>query len=95
MYGRPHKVIDGNGEEVDRMLHGLRPGRLLKLELGINLKTVEGSRTVTKMETYELPPTTQLYNLAMSGSHTYHVDGYAVAGWSCEDDFDYDAWKCI
>jgi len=94
-YGRNHIVIDEKGQVVERMLHGLRSGRVQKLELGVNLKTVEGSRTVTKLETYELPPTTQLYNLVMGGSHTYHVDGYAVTGWPSEEDFDYDAWKAI
>jgi hypothetical protein len=40
---------------------------------------------------YSLPPETQLYNLVVGGSHTYHVEGYAVTGWPREDDFDYDA----
>jgi hypothetical protein len=47
---------------------------------------------VASLETYSLPPDTQLYNLVVSGSHTYHVDGYAVTGFPREDDFDYDAW---
>lgn len=94
-YGRPHKVIDEQGQVVDRMLHGLRPSRVLKLDLGVELKTVEGSRPVQKLETYSLPPETQLYNLVMSGSHTYHVDGYAVTGWPSEEDFDYDMWKAV
>jgi hypothetical protein len=38
-------------------------------------------------------PETQLYNLVVGGSHTYHVDGYAVTGWPNEDDFDYDLWN--
>jgi hypothetical protein len=40
-----------------------------------------------------MPEDTQLYNLVIGGSHTYHVDGYAVTGWPREDDFDYDLWK--
>jgi hypothetical protein len=94
-YGRPHKVIDAQGQVVERMLHGLRKGRVQKLTLGVELKTVEGSRKVTTLETYSLPPETQLYNLVISGSHTYHVDGYAVTGWPSEEDFDYDAWKAV
>lgn len=39
-----------------------------------------------------MSPDTQLYNLVIDGSHTYHVDGYAVTGWPKEDDFDYDVW---
>lgn len=91
-YGRTHKVIDADGNEKDEMLLGLKPGRVQMIELGINLKTVEGSRQVNALETYSLPPETQLYNLVVSGSHTYHVDGYVVTGWPREDDFNYDTW---
>jgi hypothetical protein len=91
-YGRNHKVINAAGVEEEALLLGLKAGRIQQLELGINLKTVEGSRQVNALETYSLPPETQLYNLVVSGSHTYHVDGYAVTGWPREDDFDYDAW---
>jgi hypothetical protein len=91
-YGQVHKVIDADGNVVDRLLEGLKPERIQKLELGVILKTVEGQRTVNSLELYELPPETQLYNLVISGSHTYHVNGYAVTGWPSEDDFDYDFW---
>ena len=70
------------------------PGRVQQLEVGVELKTVDGSRAVTFFETYEMGPDTQLYNLVVGGSHTYHVDGYAVTGWPKEDDFDYDVW-CV
>ena len=40
-----------------------------------------------------MPEDTQLYNLVVDGSHTYHVDGYAVTGWPSENDFDYDTWS--
>lgn len=91
-YGKVHKVIDQAGETVDRLLHGLNPERILQLTTGVNLKTVDGQRIVKTLETYNLPPETQLYNLVIDGSHTYHVDGYAVTGWPREDDFDYDEW---
>ena len=91
-YGKVHTVIDANGNKTDRILYGLRPGRVQKLELGIMLKTVGGETQVESIETYSLPPETPLYNLVVSGSHTYHVDGYAVTGWPNETDFDYDAW---
>jgi hypothetical protein len=94
-YGRTHKVIDGTGAVVDRLLHGLRPDRVQPLRTGIQLKTVEGSRTVRVFESYALPPETQLYNLVVGGSHTYHVDGYAVTGWPREDDFNYDTWTPV
>lgn len=93
-YGRSHIVIDGEGQAVERFLHGLTPSRIKQLVTGIELKTIEGGRCVHTLETYSLPPDTQLYNLVTSGSHTYHVDGYAVTGWPREDDFDYDLW-CV
>lgn len=92
-YGREHTVINAQGQEELRMLHGLRPGRVQKLEVGATLKTVDGSRVVETLLRADMPPETQLYNLVIGGSHTYHVDGYAVTGWPREDDFNYDAWK--
>lgn len=92
-YGRSHPVIDASGVVVERYLEGLRPERLRTLTIGVELKTIEGKRTVTAFENYNLPPETQLYNLVLDGSHTYHVDGYAVTGWPSESDFDYDTWN--
>lgn len=94
-YGREHTVINAAGQEELRMLHGLKKGRTQKLAVGQVLKTVDGSRVVESVERADMPPETQLYNLVISGSHTYHVDGYAVTGWPREDDFDYDAWKSM
>jgi hypothetical protein len=94
-YGRHHNVIDADGSVVSMFLHGLKKERILQLQGGIELKTTDGSRVVRHLEMYSLPPETQLYNLVVGGSHTYHVDGYAVTGWPREDDFDYDAWKPI
>jgi hypothetical protein len=91
-YGQTHKVIDGDGAESDMFLHGLEPSRINRFELGLQLKTIDGQRELKTMNTYSLPANTQLYNLVMSGSHTYHVDGYAVTGWPREDDFNYDTW---
>jgi hypothetical protein len=94
-YGHEHDVIDGSGNTVKRMLYGLKKGRVQHMQVGVILKTVEGSRPVVTLETYDLPPETQLYNLVMGGSHTYHVDGYAVTGWPREDDWDYDTWTAM
>lgn len=91
-YGREHTVINADGQLEKRVLHGLRSDRIKQLTTGIELKTVEGSRLVSSLEEYSLPPETPLYNLVIGGSHTYHVDGYAVTGWPREDDFDYDTW---
>jgi hypothetical protein len=92
-YGLFHKVIDADGNTVDRLLKGLNSGRVQKLELGINLKTVDGQKAVEHLEIYSLAPEIQLYNLVIDGSHTYHVDRYAVTGWPSEEDFDYDTWS--
>lgn len=91
-YGHKHKVIDEHGNVVERMLDGLAKERIQKLETGIELKTIEGSRIARTIEVYSMPEDTQLYNLVIGGSHTYHVDGYAVTGWPSELDFDYDGW---
>lgn len=91
-YGREHEVINAAGEKELRMLHGLAAGRVRELVAGIELKVVSGGRIVDTLELYDLPADTQLYNLVVGGSHTYHVDGYAVTGWPREDDFDYDTW---
>ena len=92
-YGRTHEVINALGEVEEMMLYGLAPERINKLTTGVELKTIEGSRVVNTLEVYSMPPETQLYNLVVGGSHTYHVDGYAVTGWPREDDFNYDLWQ--
>ncbi len=91
-YGRTHIVLNANGETEERMLYGLQEGRVQQLTTGVLLKTIEGSREVQSIEELQYPSDTQLYNLVVGGSHTYHVEGYAVTGWPREDDFDYDAW---
>ena len=91
-YGHKHNVIDEDGYTVERMLDGLNKERIQTLHIGVELKTIEGSRITRSIEIYSLPEDTQLYNLVIDGSHTYHVDGYAVTGWPSEKDFDYDNW---
>lgn len=91
-YGRMHPVIKPDGSVGFWKLHGLRAERIQTLVADMQLKTVEGSRPVNSLEIYTMPADTQLYNLVVAGSHTYHVDGYAVTGWPREDDFDYDSW---
>jgi hypothetical protein len=91
VYGKTFPVI-GPAGPVMRRLHGLTKGRVQKMELGVELKTIDGKRVVQSMESYSLPFQTPLYNLVVGGSHTYHANGYAVTGWPREDDFDYEAW---
>lgn len=92
-YGREHEVIVEDNKKEMHMLYGLAAERIHELHIGVELKTIEGSRKVNEFDIYEMPEDTQLYNLVIGGSHTYHVDGYAVTGWPREDDFDYDAWS--
>jgi len=92
-YGKSHEVLDENMVPYQRFLSGLTSGRVEQMEVGVQLKTIDGTRAVTFLDTYEMAPETQLYNLVISGSHTYYVDGYAVTGWPNEEDFDYDVWK--
>lgn len=94
-YGRVHTVINAAGEEVEQYLYGLQKGRVQQLVEGVLLKTLDGSRGVRTIDLYDLPADTQLYNLVVGGSHTYHVEGYAVTGWPREDDFDYSAWAPV
>ena len=91
-YGKSHEVLDENMVPYQRFLAGLNAGRVQQMETGIILKTVDGPKEVTFLDTYEMAPDTQLYNLVVGGSHTYCVDGYAVTGWPNEEDFDYDVW---
>jgi hypothetical protein len=91
-YGREHEVLNAEGKPEMRMLHGLKKGRVEELKEGDDLKTLDGVRIVKSLEIYSLPEDTKLFNLVVGGSHTYHVDGYAVTGWPREDDFDYEAW---
>ena len=73
-YGHKHYVIDEDGYTVERMLDGLNKERIQTLHIGVELKTIEGSRITKSIEIYSLPEDTQLYNLVIDGSHTYHVD---------------------
>jgi hypothetical protein len=92
-YGKEHTVIvDKSGRKEKRTMYGLHRDRILKLEVGVELQTVSGARRVDTLETIKMSPFTQVYHLVVDGSHTFNVDGYAVTGWTREDDFDYDAW---
>ena len=91
-YGKSHKVIDAKGVRVFRPMVGLNEGRVLPMSVGAVLQTTTGPRTVTTIEPVKMSPFTQLYHLVVGGSHTFCVDGYAVAAWADETDFNYDTW---
>jgi len=91
-YGKHYMVTGADGKKERRLLKGLSRDRVGKLEVGMELQTLTGSRTVATIERVPMPPSTPVYHLAVDGSHTYVVDGYAVYGWADETDFDYDTW---
>ena len=91
-YGKGHWVTVEDGKKERRVMKGVSRDRIVKLEVGMELQTLSGARTVTSIERVPMPYTTPVYHLAVDGSHTYTVDGYAVVGWADETDFDYDAW---
>ena len=62
------------------------------LVVGIELQTVNGAKKIDTITEYTLPDNTQLYDLVVSDSHTYFVNGYAVTGWPRDDNWDYITW---
>jgi hypothetical protein len=92
-YGKTHKlIVDNTGKTEYRNMYGLHPDRIQTLEVGVELQTLAGAKRVDSLDFLKMSPFTQVYHLAVDGSHTFMVDGYAVTGWPREDDFDYDAW---
>ena len=91
-YGKSFPVSGADGTRGKRVIKGVNRERITKLQIGTVLQTLTGPRPVTTLETIRMPPATRVYHLTTDGSHSYTVDGYAVAGGATEDDFDYDAW---
>jgi hypothetical protein len=94
-YGTTHRCLTKNEKIQNLTFHGVKPGRVQSLKLGIELQKVDGGSIVKTVEKYKLPDSTLLFNLIVSGSHTYFVNNYAVSGWVRDDDFDYDSWTAI
>ena len=91
-YGRSFPLKGADGKTEARVIKGVNPERITKLQIGTVLQTLTGPRTVTTLETIRMPASTRVYHLTTDGSHSYMVDGYAVAGGATEEDFDYDTW---
>jgi len=91
-YGNKFPVTGADGVKEKRAIKGVNSERITKLEIGTTLQTLTGPRVVSALETIRMPPSTRVYHLTTDGSHSYTVDGYAVAGGATEDDFDYDTW---
>lgn len=90
--GNLFSIFDGH-QYVLKQLEGLNTTRLNKMKIGDSLKTLYGSKTISSIISVKIDPQEKLYNLVVSGSHTYHVDEFAVTGWPSELDFDYDTWS--
>jgi hypothetical protein len=91
-YGRSFPLKGADGTIESRVIKGVSRERIEKLKVGTVLQTLTGARTVTTLETIRMPPSTRVYHLTTDGSHSYTVDGYAVAGGATEEDFNYDTW---
>lgn len=91
-YGKSFPLTGADGVREKRVITGVREERIEKLQMGSVLQTLTGPRPVTSLETIRMPVTTRVYHLTTDGSHSYTVDGYAVAGGATEEDFDYDTW---
>jgi len=85
-------VLDQTGNEVEYFNLGFELDRLNKLELGVELQTVNGGKKLITAEKLIYESDTPLFNLIVDGSHTYTANGYAVVGGPREDDFNYDTW---
>jgi hypothetical protein len=92
-YGRSFPLKGADGKTEARVIKGVNPERITTLQVGTVLQTLTGPRTVTTLETIRMPASTRVYHLTTDGSHSYMVDGYAVAGGATEEDFDYDTWR--
>ena len=92
VYGKDHIVIERDNKVVVRTMTGATSVPMQTLQVGTQLQTITGPRAVNTIEPVNMSPFTQVYHLAVDGSHTYIVDGYAVAGWADDKDFDYTSW---
>ena len=91
LYGSEYEIFNGH-TNVFKNLEGLDKSRIEEMNIGSELKTFGGSKVIKSIRIVQMEPKDILYNLVVSGSHTYHVDGYAVTGWPNENDFNYDDW---
>ena len=94
-WGQSENVVMEGGVHGPMKNHGLSRGRVTQLAVGDVLLGTDGARVVSSVKPVAHHPATPLYNLAVGGSHTFFVDGWAVTGWPREDDFDYAAWKVV
>jgi hypothetical protein len=92
VWGSVERVLTARGEERWRNV-GMRRDRVATMREGDQLMIAGATVTVGSIKRLDMAPETQLYNLAVSGSHTYNVNRYWVTGWPREDDYNYDCWS--
>ena len=86
-------IVNAASDELYYSIFELKKGRITPMEIGGTLlQSVDGPRPVHSIELLSLASHTPIYNLSVSGSHTYYVNGYAVTGDMKESDFDVDNW---
>lgn len=90
-FGKLLKVNTLHGTET-MSIPTVDTDRIEKMELGTELKTIDGSKIVNNIVEYTAPPETLIYSLKVDGSHTFYANGYAVGGWINDRDFDYTNW---
>ena len=85
-------IVNTASDKLHYAMFELKKGRIQSMAIGTALQAVEGPRAIQTMELLSLPSTTPVYNLSVSGSHTFFVNGYAVTGDMKESDFDVERW---
>jgi len=89
------EILDAVSDEAYYSIFELKRGRIQPLQIGSQLQNVDGPKEVRTIELLDLPQSTPIYNLAVNGSHTYFVNGYAVTGDMKDTDFDVDTWAPV
>lgn len=89
----PQEITVADGSIETWVCVGLLERKIQHAELGIEIKTPDGSKTLNTIEILDLPEGTRVYNCVIGGSNTYFVNGYAHTAWLREDAFDYDLWE--
>ena len=89
--GKAYPVLLANGELFFRKNIGLK--YVLPLLPSDLLIGIDGLKPVVSLESTSVEESQMLFDLVLGGSHTYFVDGYLVAGWANDEDFDYRTWQ--
>ena len=89
-------ITDDSGTTESWILPGLLPedmDLMQELAIGDVVHTSTGTKTVESIALVQMSEDEVLYNFVMSGSHTYHAQGYVVTGFINSHDFDYRTWQ--